>query len=111
MVVTGRAVLLTVAALAALVAVTFAYEAHRAPPLSGVAAAYGRTADGPGLGASLTMEWSLRHLDPRLERGSTCDLYPIPGGPGFCPNQGAGLFQPPDDGVGAARVEATVQRE
>ncbi len=70
------------------------------------AKAWGAALAPPGLGSSARLSWSLRHVDPRLERGSNCDLYPLPGGPGFCPDQGMGLFAPPDEAEGLPRVSA-----
>lgn len=96
----GAVLLLTTLALAGVLA----WESTQADRLAPLAATYAATSFGPGLGSSMSFDWSTRHLDPGLERGSNCDLYPVPGLPGFCPDQGTGLYSPPDDGHGLPRL-------
>lgn len=102
----GVAVLLVLLALWAAALGLQLSSARQADWLLEVSRGYAQATGGLGLGAAVTLEWSARHLDPRLERASNCDAFPIPGGPGFCPDQSTGLFSPPDEVEGLPRLRA-----
>lgn len=111
MVVRARRILLLIMICWLALGVLWLHEQRSSTGLTDAAKAYGQATWGPGLGSSATLDWSMRHMDPRLERGSNCDLFPLPGGPGFCPDQYTSLFVPPDDGHGLPRISAVEIRE